>query len=170
MAIAPQAHPAYTGLPGDPHRPAHEPPLSAQEIQLWAHERMTDASIPRAPLIQPIPSTGDLVAVRLRPWGPTIPAKVLAVQPVGELQHPDWAGGDIDPNLWVADDLGNYRQKWDPWPDLEVETLTLRDKAGHEVKVPFERRAGQRVRCKEARVRGSAGWLWPGHQHDTPWA
>lgn len=168
MSYGPSAYPAYTGDPHDPHRPPHQPPLTAHEIQLWSHQRVTEARHPREPTVQPIPSPGDLVAVRLRPWGPTIPAKVLAVQPIGELAHPDWAGGDVDPNLWVDDGLGHYKPKWDPWPEVDVETMPLTDAAGERLKLPYEFRSGQRVRCKEARVRGSCGWLWPGHPLDTP--
>lgn len=153
--------PAWTGDPADPHRPAHEPPVTAREVALWAHERVTTSRHPAEPSVQPIPAAGDLVNVRLRPWGLTVPAEVLQVQPVDVLRHPDWCGGDIDPNLWVQQDDGTWRPKWDPWPDVLLRTLPDRR--------PHELRGGQIVRCKEARVRGSSGWLWPGHGWDTPW-
>jgi hypothetical protein len=153
--------PAYTGDPADPHRPPYEPPLTKQEIQRWAHERFTEP-VDGGAVVQPIPAVGDLVTVRFQPWGPTVPARVLAVQPVDVLRHPDWAGGDVDPNLFTEDDAGRWAPKWDPWPDVELETLPGKDR-------PHELRGGQVARCKEARVRGSCGWLWPGHRWDTPW-
>lgn len=175
MSFGPYGGMAYIGDPGDPHRPPHEPPVTPAEVTEWAHQRIGHAVIPGKPVIQPLPAPGDLVAVRVRPWAATIPATVTRVQPCDVISHPDWWGGEVDPDLWVPitnpdgtavlDGLGApaYRPKWDPWPWLDLLTIPT------DRKRPHEYRAGQLLRCKEARVRGSAGWLWPGHVLDTPW-
>lgn len=110
-------------------------PISRDEID-WAHNRP-------GPHRVPVPAVGDEVAYRHDPWGPITSAEVLAVQPLDDLD---------DPHLWQVETGPGGRplmlegrpvmaQRPDPWP-----TLTLRTVHGVGV-------------TREARLRGSAGWL-----------
>lgn len=95
----------------------------------------------------PVPAVGDEVDYRHDPWAEPSRAEVLAVQPLDDI---------TDPNLWtvetrrdgsgqevplLVEDRPVLRPHADPWP-----LLTLRTVHG----------VGQ---SREARLRGSAGWL-----------
>lgn len=104
-------------------------PYSAGEYR-WARQRpVADRT--------PIPSVGDEVLYRHAPWEPPVPADVLHVQPFEDM---------ADPNLWSDIDGPEGMPIWvpavDPWP-----LLTLR---AH---------GYGRVKTREARLRGSPGWL-----------
>lgn len=103
------------------------------------------AALNRPPHLQtPIPKVGDTVGYRHHEWGDVTVAEVLAVQDMDD---------STDPYLWhvvttgagtpLVDGAGRrvLHRAPDPWP-----TLTLATDWG--------RRA-----TREARVRGSAGWL-----------
>lgn len=91
----------------------------------------------------PIPAVGDEVMYRHLEGGPVVRAEVLEVQDLENFQ---------DPNLWYfqTDALGRpveiegrrvLAKAYDPWPELTVRT-------------PY----GVGI-TREARLRGSCGWL-----------
>jgi len=97
---------------------------------------------------------GEYVLFRPRDWQAPVPAVVAEVQDITRVndghgaygrQH-DKEDGRVDPHVWRWDE---NQQSWvlrdDPWPWVIVE---LED--------------GRQLKSKEARVRGSAGWLRPG--------
>lgn len=112
-------------------------PYAPWEIA-WAHERPTEHRTP-TPLI------GDEVAYRHDPWGPVVAGvEVVWRQPPDDLD---------DPHLWrvETDGFGNplvvdgrplFAQRLDQWPILRIKIpkLGLCD-------------------TREARLRGSPGWL-----------
>lgn len=111
-------------------------PYSSWEYA-WAHERPAQHRTP-------LPAVGDEVRYRQDPWGPVVAADVVSVWPLDDVD---------DPHLWrvETDGMGNplaiegrplYAQRLDPWPivRLRVPRLGLGD-------------------TREARLRGSAGWL-----------
>ncbi len=110
-------------------------PIGRHEIE-WAHNRPGQHRVP-------VPRPGDQVMYRHDEWGDVSEAEVLSVQPLDDLD---------DPHLWFpqTDERGQLleldgrpilAQKPDPWPRVVLRT-----------------RYGTAV-TREARVRGSAGWL-----------
>lgn len=118
-------------------------PWSPREVA-WARRRP-------GPHRTPLPQVGDTVWYRHDNWGPVSEATVLAVQSLEDVD---------DPNVcrWQPDDAGNLvlldgrpvaLAAFDPWPKLTLQT-----------------RYG-RCFTREARLRGSAGWLPDGWE--TRW-
>lgn len=104
----------------------------------WAHERQPQQRTP-------VPAVGDEVLYRHNGWGPVARADVLSVQSETDLD---------DPHLWrvETDGFGQpvlldgrpvMQQRFDPWPLVQLRVPGL----------------AQRVETREARLRGSAGWL-----------
>lgn len=83
----------------------------------------------------PIPAVGEIVWYRAVEFGDLVEAVVEAVQ------DPD--DDRADPHVWYRDNETGQAVRLHAWPWL---TLTLRTADG-------------RVTCREARARGSAGWL-----------
>lgn len=151
MPVPPRM-PGPPGPPGDfltlddTDRPAHEAPVTAAEIRRWcwhreAHER------------EPAPVIGERVLFRYYDWQPPVPATVTGVQDMTGVPNDGWGGTDPDPHVWdvlpgTTVLAGGLRP--DPWPWVEMATGD-----------------GTAVKCKEARVRGGAGWLRPGSRWDT---
>lgn len=122
-------------------------PIGSDEIA-WAHERPAEHRVP-------VPAVGDQVLYRHNAWEPPTEAEVLDVQPLDDLD---------DPHLWRVplgpdgqpvqlDGRAIIAQRADPWP-----RLTLRTVYGVGV-------------TREARVRGSAGWLpldWESRYRPAP--
>lgn len=87
----------------------------------------------------PTPSVGDVVWYRRHEFGDCTEATVLDVQDPHDSRD--------DPNLWQPDDAGRWALRLPPWLELTLNT------------------AYGRVTCRQARARGSAGWLpydWDG--------
>lgn len=111
-------------------------PYAASELA-WARQRP-------APHRVPVPRVGDEVLYRHDYWGPVEQAEALAVQSLTDLD---------DPMLWQieVDGFGHpltlegrpvISQLLDPWPTVDL-------------RIP-----GRGVgRTREARLRGSPGWL-----------
>lgn len=104
----------------------------------------------------PIPNVGDRVFYRHEHWGPVTAAQVLDVQSLDDYSdHYLWHVVRDDRGEAMRDELGRYilRPVADPWV-----TLTLATDWGTTV-------------TREARVRGSAGWLpldWQTRFHPAP--
>lgn len=122
-------------------------PLTREEITLAVHAR---------PHPTPIPAVGDVVWYRAQQFGDLVEAVVTAVQ-----EHPYLnEDGTPDANVWYLDNISGepLRLLPDPWPKLWLDTV-WHDEQGnpYQIKPP--------ISCREARVRGSVGWLpydWPG--------
>lgn len=133
-------------------------PYTPAEIRRWAHERRPHERE------QP-PAPGERLLLREQDFGVAVPAVVAAVQDlVTPADH--WAqhGGLIpvrgpgtpDPSVWAYDEaLRGFRLHDDPWPWVQVAVIAGED-AGGAVRLASPRW------CREARVRGSAGWLREG--------
>ncbi len=102
--------------------------------------------------------------------GPAVPAIVAAVQDL-ETPGDHWAqhGGHVplrgngipDPLVWAFDArAGRHRLHGDPWPWVWLQVITGTGDDGEPVLAPPRW-------CKEARVRGSAGWLREGSRAHT---
>jgi hypothetical protein len=95
----------------------------------------------------PVPTVGERVCYRHHEWGEVTHAQVLAVQdptdPASYRDHYLWHVLVDEARLPIHDGAGNrvLTPAPDPWP-----TLTLATGWGHRM-------------TREARVRGSAGWL-----------
>ena len=102
----------------------------------WAHDR------PRRHRV-PMPDVGDTVLYRHHDWGDPEPAEVIWVQPVDDVDDPHVAtvtvDGDGAPMLLEGRPV--MALKVDPWRRVHLRT-----------------RFGT-VDTREARLRGSAGWL-----------
>lgn len=112
-------------------------PYGKDEIE-WAHERPPQHRVRR-------PAVGDTVLYRHDPWDDPTEATVVWVQPSDDVD---------DPHLWTAqtDQVGAtlthqgrplLAPRADPWPRLHLRT-----------------RFGL-IDTREARLRGSPGWLPP---------
>lgn len=138
-----------------PHTPA--------EIRRWAHQRAP------AEREEP-PQPGERLLFREAAFGPAVPAVVAAVQDLAVPgdhwnQHGDLVQhlgpGVPDPTVWAHDDAARaWRLHDDPWPWVHLQVITGQDDDGADVL------AAPRW-CKEARVRGSAGWLREGSRAHT---
>lgn len=133
-------------------------PHTPQEIRRWAHERL-----PRER--EPAPERGERLLLREADFGEAVPAVAVAVQDLttpGDHwhQHGDLVRtrgpGVPDPTVWVYDETaGRYRLHRDPWPWVRVRKILGTAADGTEI-------LDAPRWCREARVRGSAGWMRPG--------
>lgn len=130
-------------------------PHGPQEVRRWAHERRPHER-------EPVPQPGERLLLREEDFGPAVPAIVAAVQDLATPgDHWRQHGGLVaargpgvpDPTVWAHDDAG-WRLRDDPWPWVHVQVILGEDDAGPALAPPRW--------CKEARVRGSAGWLREG--------
>jgi hypothetical protein len=127
-------------------------PLSRRELE-WAQRRP-------GPCRVATPGVGDTVLYRHEDWGAVVEATVLSVQSLEDIN---------DPNVcrWQQDERGDFVlldgrpvavAGFDPWPLLLLQT-----------------RFG-RISTREARLRGSPGWLpldwqirWRPGPHQQEW-
>jgi hypothetical protein len=133
-------------------------PHTPQEVRRWAHERRPHER--EAP-----PAAGERLLFRERDFGPAVPAVVTAVQDlITAADHWTQHGGLLrergpgmpDPTVWAWDEAAaRHRLHHDPWPWVHVAVITGAGDDGQELLAPPRW-------CKEARVRGSAGWLREG--------
>ena len=121
---------------------------TAEQVR-WARQRPPQARTP-------LPGRGDVVGLRLEPYGPVTRAKVLSV----DMARPTDTrpGAEINWNVWryvvtnpargprIVSERGDRDVELvdDPWPDVVLETLD-----------------GPKLRTvtREARIPGSPGWL-----------
>jgi hypothetical protein len=145
----------------------------------WEHIEVTHARNRPQSERPPLPAVGERVWYRAHEWerdpaGLHVPPElvtVVAVEPDDDPDSRDYIDGVgwvRDPNLWhlVRDTLGHprtnpdgglrYAPVADPWPWLDLQLPD--DEHG---------RPGRVVRAREARLRGSAGWL-PLDYRDRP--
>jgi hypothetical protein len=123
-------------------------PYSAAEVA-WALERP-------APDRSPIPAEGDEVDYRHDPWGPVRRALVLWVQPLDDFDDPHLWMVERDPTgaVLLLEGKPIMAQRLDPWPLLRLQVPG--------VGIGLSR---------EARLRGSAGWLplnWRARRRPMP--
>jgi hypothetical protein len=144
------------GPPPDPIRP-HTP----QEVRRWAHERQPHER-------EAVPDIGERVLLREADFADPVPAIVAAVQDLttpGDHwrqhgQQVDQLGPGVpDPSVWAHDDASGWRLAADPWPYVQVQVITHEGGGPPDLAPPRW--------CKEARVRGSAGWMRPGSRAAT---
>jgi hypothetical protein len=127
-------------------RPRHEPPRTPEEVERWAWEREPEER-------EDHPRPGEHVLVRTEEWAEPVPAVVIEVQDIVRPNDGHGSHYAPDPNVWhpVTGDLHP-----DPWPWVTV-------RLGHDPG------SGREMKVKEARVRGSAGWLRPGSRWHQLW-
>ena len=138
-------------------------PHTPQEIARWAHGRR-----PREREAPPQP--GEHLLFREADFGEAVPAVVHDVQDMTS-PHDHWnrnggmeaarGPGMPDANVWRWDEgLQQHVLHDDPWPWVQVQVITGENEDGSPVL------AAPRW-CREARVRGSAGWMRPGSRAHT---
>lgn len=155
-------------------------PHSPQEVRRWAHERRPHER-------EAVPVPGERLLLREADFGEPVPAVVAAVQDL-TVPGDHWAQhgglvatrgpGQPDPTVWAQeyqrDAAGNLiydadgdpvpTGRWlphhDPWPWVHVQVITGTGDDGEPVLAPPRW-------CKEARVRGSGGWLRHGSRAHT---
>jgi hypothetical protein len=137
---SPEPPPAGGLAASDDGRPTGEPPVTVEEIRRSCWHRGPAER-------EPAPRVGERLLLRRRDWATPEPATVAAVQDM-DMPGDGWGGPDPDPHVW--DGAGKLLP--DPWP-----WITLTPDTG----------PATPVTCKEARVRGGAGWLRPGSRWDT---
>lgn len=86
-----------------------------------------------------VPEPGDLLWYRHDPGSARL--QPVQVESVNWGAHPDPSAAD--PNVWTQDAAGRQVHRRDPAP---LVTFVA---------------GGLRVECREARVPGAAGWMWP---------
>lgn len=135
-------------------------PHTDAEIKRWAHKRRPHER-------EAVPAIGERLLLREADFGETVPCAVFAVQEMGAAgshwrQHGDRVAaegpGVPDPTVWVP---GEHGWEWhpDPWPWVHVQVITTGDDGREILSAPRW--------CKEARVRGSAGWMREGSRAHT---
>lgn len=155
-------------LPGTPGEQIIPPGYAPGEVDRWAHNRRPHER-------EPIPEKGDRVLFRDHDFGAAVPAIVADVQDITGTPHNHWnrhgnaehllGPGQPDVNVWepeiTAGGLitGRWVLKPDPWPWVQVQLIRVDENGGE---TPGELRW-----CREARVRGSAGWMREGSRAHT---
>ena len=127
-------------------------PPTDLEVERWARRRLQDER-------ESIPEPGERVLFRAVQFGDVGPALVDLVQDTEE-PGDHWGSTRIpDVNVWRVNEHGRHVLTDDPWPWVRVSPVQIADD-GSEVLTPPRW-------CKEARVRGSAGWLRAGSRAHT---
>ena len=133
-------------------------PYTREEIDRWAWNRRPGER-------EAVPEPGERLLFRETPFGEPVPAEVTAVMDLSS-PHDHWTRhggferergpGEPDVHVWRWDSgAGRHVMLDDPWPWVQVRVLA----APGEWAPPRW--------CREARVRGSAGWLREGSRAHT---
>jgi hypothetical protein len=162
-------------------------PWTKTEIERWAHGRLPHER-------EPVPAAGDRVLLREEHFGEPVPAVVTAVEDMSS-PHNHWhRHGDLeaergpglpDPNVWhdhparpptgelrcvLCDEdphLNGVLFNRDPWPWVRAAVIRT-DEDGNELHGEDGELLTATPRwCREARVRGSAGWMREGSRAHT---
>lgn len=146
-------------------------PYTKEEIDRWAWQRRPHER-------ENVPEQGEQVLFREQDFGPVVPAVVHDVMNMSGPPHDHWnrhgglererGPGIPDPHVWHWDDAERgYLLNDDPWPWVHVRVIRLddhgrplRDDDGNMI-------LGEPRWCREARVRGSCGWLREGTRAHT---
>lgn len=125
----------------------------------YSAEELHTARCRPAEFRTPIPREGDTVLCRLNEWGPAYAAEVERVQPLDDVDDPHLAEVTLDERQEVVVLEGRPVMAMvdDPWPTLWLVVDTPRGKI--------------RTHTREARLRGSAGWLpldWESRRRPLP--
>lgn len=121
----------------------------------WTQQEFAWAQCRPAKDRTPIPEVGDEVMFRHTAWGVPVLAEVLAVQSLDDISDPNLWRPELGPDGQLVTLEGRHILSGakDPWPEL-----TLRTPYGVGV-------------TREARLRGSAGWLpldWESRTRPAP--
>jgi hypothetical protein len=145
-------------------------PYTRAEIDRWTGQRRPHER-------EPVPQPGERLLLREVPFGEAVPAVVADVQDMSS-PHDHWnrhggleaarGPGQPDVNVWAWDEEHrSWRLRDDPWPWVQVQVIA-QDSRGNDLRGPGgELMLGAPRWCREARVRGSAGWLREGSRAHT---
>ena len=144
--------------------PSPPAPYTKAEVDRWAHERRPHER-------EAVPEIGEHLLFRETNFAEPVPAIVHDVQDMTGTPHNHWnrhgdleraqGPGEPDVNVWQWDEARQgWRLKDDPWPWVHVQKILGTDENGDLVLAPPQW-------CREARVRGSCGWLRPGSRAHT---
>lgn len=160
------------GIPGQQAIRGYAP----GEVQRWAYKRLPHER-------ETFPQEGERLLFRERDFGPAVPCLVYDLMDLTGPPHNHWhrhggqehlyGPGEPDPNVWEPDldETGRMTGRWhlkeDPWPWVHIQvirqdedgTVMLDEKGKYVLDAPRW--------CREARVRGSAGWLREGSRAHT---
>ena len=138
-------------------------PHTDAEIKRWAWNRRPHER-------EAVPEPGERVLFRENTFAGTVPAEVVAVQDLTS-PHDHWirhggferqrGPGEPDVHVWRWDEQRREHVMLDdPWPWVQV-------KESRGVNGDGEEEWASPRWCREARVRGSAGWLREGSRAHT---
>lgn len=155
-----------------PEQHAHDMrPYTKEEIDRWAWERRLHER-------EAVPERGERVLFREQDFGPVVPAIVHDVMDMAGPPHNHWhrhgaleqerGPGIPDVHVWRWDaDRRRHVLLEDAWPWVQVQVIKLdeqgrarRDEDGNMI-------LAMPRWCREARVRGSCGWLREGSRAHT---
>jgi hypothetical protein len=154
-------------MPGE-HVPAG---YTKAEVDRWAHERREHER-------EPVPETGERLLFRDAEFAPPVPAIVTGVQDMTGPPHNHWhrnggledkrGPGMPDVNVWEPTEDGRgWMLKADPWPWVHLRVIR-QDADGSDLRDDNGDLVLDAPRwCREARVRGSCGWLREGSRAHT---
>lgn len=146
-------------------------PYTPGEIDRWAHNRRPHER-------EKIPHRGERVLFRETDFGPPVPAVVADVQDMTGTPHNHWnrhggreqerGPGEPDVNVWRWDENERaWLLKDDPWPWVHLQVVVLGEDGSPRLNGDGEEILQDPRWCREARVRGSAGWLREGSRAHT---
>lgn len=152
------------GPPAIPGQPVNPGGWTDWEIDRWAHNRLPHER-------EEPPQPGERVLYRAYEFGQAVPARVHDVQDMTGPPHNHWhrhggleaqrGPGVPDVNVWEpTPDRYGWQLKADPWPWVHIRVITGTGADGEEI-------LGDPQWCREARVRGSAGWMREGSRAHT---
>lgn len=145
-------------------------PYTPEEIRRWAHERRPHER-------ERHPAPGERLLFRETDFGDAVPAIVTAVMDMSR-PHNHWhrhgglertqGPGLPDQNVWRYDEASDrHVLKDDPWPWVQVAEIRFSEDGSERTGGDGELVTGSPRWCREARVRGSAGWLREGSRAHT---
>lgn len=137
-------------------------PHTPHEIRRWAHERRPHER-------ERLPRPGERLLLRETDFGEAVPAVVTAVQDLSS-PHDHWhrhgdlertrGPGEPDQNVWRYDEASNrHVLKDDPWPWVQVAVILFREDGSERLDDEGNLMTAAPRWSREARVRGSTGWL-----------
>lgn len=145
-------------------------PHTPEEVRRWTRERRPHER-------EPVPERGERLLFRQDTFAPAIPAIVTDVMDMSS-PHAHWnrhggtehlrGPGQPDVHVWRYDEAArSFALLDDPWPWVQVAEVRT-DENGRDLLDGEGKPLLASPRwCREARVRGSAGWLREGSRAHT---